>query len=569
MFNNWVDITLLMIGTSILDVYRDLIAVALGIEKADLLFENCQIVDVITGEIYEGCIAIKNDRIACMEKVRARKVVDLKNLYVTPGFIDGHSHPDYYLTLNEFSDIAVRHGTTAIFAEPDAVINSMGEEGFRMFVSWSKECSLRVYLQIPFISPHDLKVEHPNFELDYERLAEISQDMLVGLGEVVSWSGVISLDKDALRKVEFALDRNLTILGHSSGAKRNKLSAYSIVASSCHEAITPEQGIERLRNGMHLMVREGSIRSDIRVIQKLDSKVDKSWISLVSDGIEPLDLANGYMDAVARKAVEMGLDEIEALRMITVNPARYYGKEREIGIIAPGRYADLAILKDLGRFDVDRTIIGGKIPEPKRTSEKPFSIMRVERVEVEDLKIKHEGIAKIRVAELLSETVNREKIMEVEVKDGSVDGFCKAVLVDRFRNGNVILLPLDGINMQGAIATTVCFDQYNIVAIGIEDELVADAINRVIRMKGGICYLGEKEISLPLPYGGVMSRDVPQVMDKMGRLREVLKEEIPEFENPLNILHFMTFVSLPELKLSNKGIVKVKERKIVSLIVDQ
>jgi len=558
-----------MIGSKLVDVYRELIAVAMGREPADLLVENCSVVDVITGDVFEGCIAVKKDRIALVgERVRARKVIDAKGRYAVPGFVDAHAHPDYYLTLPEFADLSVKHGTTTLFAEPDAALNSMGVEGFKLFVKWAKECSARVFVQIPFICPQDPAVEDPNFDISLEELVSAAGDLLVGMGEVVAWSGALNGDDDVLKKVEFAIRREMVVLGHSAGAKRSKLAAYSVLASSCHEAISPEQGIERLRNGMHLMVREGSIRSDISVLDSLGSRVDKSWISVVSDGVEPVDLVEGYMDAVARKIVELGFDPIDALRMVTVDPARYYGKERDIGVLAPPRHADIVFLRSLERFEVDRVLVGGERPKSTRTVESAFSVMRVEKVEKKEIEIGAEGSVRVRVAKMVSETVNREVVRDVEVRKGEVDGLCKAVLVDRFHNRKPVVALLENLELEGAVASTVCFDEYNIVAVGTKDEDIVKAVNELIKLGGGVVYAGDKTLKLKLPFGGVMSSDVEDVVSKLGKLREILREKGMKFENPLNVLHFLTFVTLPELKLSNRGIVRVKDRKVVPLIVE-
>lgn len=557
-----------MFGSKLQEVYRDLISVALGKDKADILIENCRIVNVATGEIFEGSIAVKHDRIALIgEKTDALKTVDGKGRYAVPGYIDAHAHPDYYLTLTEFANLAVKHGTTSIFAEPDAVINSMGMEGFKLYMKWAEECNVRVYTLLPFITPQDLRLEIPNFELSYDELERIAEKSILGMGEAVAWSAILNFEEWALNKIEYFINRNMKILGHTAGMKGKKLQAYSIFSNSCHEAISTEQMLERLRNGMHVMVREGSIRSDIEILKAVDKKVDKSWISLVSDGIEPVELQKGYMDFIARKAVDMGFDEIDALRMITWNPARFYGMDMEIGIIAPGRYADIILLKNLRDFKPDVVFVGGKIPNRKRTTGKKFSVMNLTRIDEKDISLP-EGVHKVRAMQLISETVNRMVMKDVEIRNGEADGFCKAVLVDRFHGKGPVIGLISDLNFEGAVATTVTFDEYNIVAIGMRDEEIVQAVNRVIGMGGGIAYVGENSVELELPYGGVMSDNAGKVCEKLEKLRELLRKAGMSFNNPLNVLHFMTFVTLPELKLSNKGLVDVKRRAVVDLFVN-
>ncbi len=569
-----------MIGSRLADVVDSLIDTAMGRIKADLLIENCNVVDVVTGDIYEASIAIKGDRIAYVgdSSIPATKTVDARRMYAVPGFIDAHAHPDYYLTLFEMARIAVKHGTTCLFAEPDAAFNAMGIDGFRLFVDWAKRCDARVYILLPFISPQDPGAEDANFDADLDELAEIAGELLVGMGEVVAWNALINGDEDVRSKVRWAIERNLKVLGHTAGARRQKLAAYAPVASSCHEAINAEQAYEKLRNGLHLMVRHGSIRKDLYDVLPAVQRCDVSWISLVSDGVEPSDaVSKGYMDWVVREAIELGIDSVDAIRMVTVNPARYYGLERDLGILAPPRYADILLLKDLEEVEVGRVIVGGRIygdsgNSSGYVSSKPFSIMNVKRkLKPEDIKIPVDGRAKLRIAELLSETVNREVIREVEVRDGWAEGYHKAVLVERFRaKWPPVVSLLDGFGLKsGAIASTVCFDEYNIVAVGCTDEDIAAAVNRVIELKGGMVFSedGEAVEELRLPYGGVMAEEAKHVSGKLLNFEEMLRDKGVAFEKPINVLHFLTFVTLPDLKLSNRGIVKVRERKIVPLVV--
>lgn len=571
-----------MMGSRLAEVMDSLIDTAMGRIKADLTVENCNVVDVITGEIYEASIAIKEDRIAYVgdSSIPAVKTVDAEGMYAVPGFIDAHAHPDYYLTLFEMAKIAVKHGTTCLFAEPDAAFNAMGVDGFRLFAEWAKSCDVRVYILLPFISPQDPGVEDANFEADLDELAEIAGDLLVGMGEVVAWNALINGDEEVRDKVRWAVEKNLKVLGHTAGARRQKLAAYASIATSCHEAINAEQAYERFRNGLHLMVRHGSIRKDLYDVLPALQKCDLSWVSLVSDGVEPSDAVNkGYMDWVVREAIELGFDAIDAIRMVTVNPARYYGMGRDLGVLAPPRYADILLLKSLEGVEIGRVIAGGRLygeharaissPAPPA----PQSIMNVKRrLMPEDIKIPIDGRAKLRIAELLSETVNREVIREVEVENGWAEGYHKAVLVERFRGKwpPVILLH-DGFGLRsGAVASTFCFDEYNIVAIGCSDEDIVAAVNRVIELKGGVVFAENGKVveELKLPYGGVMSNDAELVSEKLASFEELLKDNGVAFEKPINVLHFLTFVTLPDLKLSNRGIVKVRERKIVPLVVD-
>jgi|Deesub1362A_J573_1020465.scaffolds.fasta_scaffold00318_39 adenine deaminase len=572
-----------MIGSRLAEVMDSLIDTAMSRIKADLMIENCNVVDVVTGEIYEASIAIKGDRIAYVgdsSNISAIKTIDAKSRYAVPGLIDAHAHPDYYLTLFEMAKIAVKHGTTCLFAEPDAAFNAMGIDGFRLFVDWAKRCDARVYVLIPFISPQDPGVEDANFPIDLDDLAEIAGELLVGMGEVVAWSALINGDEGVRNKVRWAVEKNLKILGHTAGARRQKLAAYAPIASSCHEAINTEQAYEKLRNGLHLMVRHGSIRKDLYDVLPAVQKCDVSWISLVSDGVEPSDAVNkGYMDWVVRESIELGIDPIDAIRMVTVNPARYYGMERDLGILAPPRYADMLLLKDLEKVEIDRVIVGGQIykeddfgDSSSYSSSTPLSVMNVKRkLKPDDIKIPVDDRAKLRIAELLSETVNREVVKEVKVQDGWVEGYHKAVLVERFRaKWPPVVSLLDGFGLKsGAIASTVCFDEYNIVAIGCNDEDIVAAVNRVIELKGGIVFSENGEVveELQLPHGGVMSDGAKYVSEKLLKFEEILRNNGVSFEKPINVLHFLTFVTLPDLKLSNRGIVKVKERKIVPLVV--
>jgi len=577
----------------------ELVKASLGEVKADLIVEGGCLVNVSTGELLEGFdVAVKGSRIAYVGPDASHttgdgtEVVDARGLYVAPGFIDAHTHIDLYCTPVELSRAALLHGTTALFAEPDELANVMGFEGLKLFRRMVKGLPLKVYILIPLVCPQDpLFDENRPLTLEEVRRA-LRWREVVGLGEAVSWPRLLSGDADYAEKIALAQGMGKVVEGHTAGARGAKLQGY--VASgiySCHEPVAWSEALERLRLGVHVMVREGSLRRDLANVLPglLDKPLARRSVSIASDGVDPEDLVKlGYMDYAARRAVELGVDPVEAIAMVTINPARRFGLEGEVGCVAPGREADIALLRSLERVDVEATISRGRLvakagrllfePPRRRWPRSALRTVRVARsLQPPDFKVKVDapGPVRVRVMELESEAITRERIVEAEVEGGFLkppEGVVVAAVVDRlYATGRVSLGLLKGWAEVGGVATTLNFDENNLVVVGANVDDMSLAANRVVAMNGGMAIAdgGKVRFEMPMPLAGVMSLSpLEEVASKLSLMNEYLKGRGCALRKPLNALLFITFVTLPELRLSVRGLVDVKRRRLVPLIVD-
>ena len=578
----------------------ELVDAALGKVKADLVVRGGALVNVYTGEVVEGVdVAVKGSRVAYVGDAShligdETKVLDAKGLYVAPGFIDAHTHIDLYVSPVEVARGALLHGTTSLIAEPDELANVLGFRGVKLFVEQVRELPIKVYVLIPLVCPQDpLFDENPPLKVEEVEEA-LRWPEVIGLGEVVGWPRLLDGDEDYWSKIEAARRAGKVVEGHTAGARGAKLQGYVAAGIySCHEPITAEEAVERLRLGVHVMVREGSLRRDMeRVLPGvLASKVRLDNVSLVTDHVDPVDMLRlGYMDHLVRRAIELGVDPVDAIRMATLNPARRFHLDHLIGGIGPGREADMVLLRSLERVKVKATVSRGRVAMVDGRVVAPLSpppcppwamdTVKVRRLQPEDFKVRapiEEGRVRVRVMDLVSETLTREALEEVRVVEGEVElprGHLAVAVIDRHgHSGRVALGVLRGLGAEpGGVASTLNFDENNMVVLGRSPMDMAAAASRVAEMRGGIALVDDGRLvgELDMPLAGVMSlRGLEEVASRLARLNEELRAMGCRFEKPLNVLLFITFVTLPELRLSVRGLVDVKRRRLVPLIEPQ
>ncbi len=592
-----------MKGSKLSEIAPFLVEVALGKRKADLLIRNATLVNIYSKEIVENVdIAVFRDRVAYVGNDGGPAIgnktiiLDVKNRFVAPGFIDAHAHiAESYATPTELTKQAALYGTTTIISEVISLVTVLGLEGFKLFLDEVSRLPIRGYSLVPLAAPQD-----PSFEttrsLSQEEVTEILRlDEVVGLGEAVSWPRILEGDPEYFRKFASAYTLKKRVEGHLAGAKEHKLVA-SVASgiSSCHESISFAEVTARLSLGLYVMLREGSIRRElINIVPQLSQgKNDSRRVILVSDSLDPSDLATfGYMDHILRRAIELGLDPVEAVQMVTLNPAEHFALSDDIGGIAPGRFADMVVLDDLKRVKIWMTLCGGTIvsKEGKLIPHVPCYIyppssldtMYVSKefsaadfaVKVPNKKISH-GKVKTLCARIENETITKQILVEMPVREDGVleleDDVWKVSVVDRhWASGQSATGLIKGFEVQvGAIATTFNFDEYNLLVAGGSDSDMAIAANEVIQSKGGIAVVDHQKIllSLPMKLAGVISIEpFKQLERKYRTLNELLKSHGSPFEKPLNPLVFLTFVTLPEIRFTHRGIVDVKNRAFMQL----
>jgi len=576
------------------------IKAALGEVKADLVVKQGTLVNVYTGEILEGIdVAIKASKIVYMGPNASHtvgsetKLIDAEGMYVVPGFIDAHTHIDLYCTPAEQSKAALIHGTTTLFAEPDQLANVLGFEGLKLFAEMIRQLPIKVYMLVPLVCPQDPLFDETHSLKPEEVEEALRWDYVVGLGEVVGWLRLLAGDKDYETKITIAQRIGKIIEGHSAGAKGMKLQAYVAAGiNSCHEAINADEALERARLGVHVMVREGSLRQDLANVLPglIMENINLCAVSLVTDIMDPEDLRElGYMDHVVRKAIELGVDPVRAIMMVTINPARRFRLDHEIGGIGPGKEADLVLLENLREVKVRVTISKGKVAAkdgevlveaaPITYPPYAFDTVKVGRAMLpEDFKIKvgKEGEVKVRVMKLMNEAINKLSIEELPVRRGEVKlppGYLKVAVIDRhWETGKIALGIMEGFGAEvGGLASTLNFDENNLVVLGKLEEDMSIAANRIAELRGGIVIVdgGTVVYELPMPLAGVMSLDsLDSVSRRLKEMNSYLRGKGSKLKKPLNVMAFITFVTLPEIRLCPKGLVDVKQRKLVPLIIE-
>lgn len=578
-----------------------LIRGALGEVKADLLITGGKLVNVYSGEILEGMeIAVLDGRICYVGRSakHARgdgtETLDADGLYVAPGFIDAHTHIGHYCRPYEYLQAYLPHGTTALMATCDELATVFGYRGLRVFLDEVGGHPLRVFTLVSMVAPQDPLLCCTK-SLSTEEIEEALADpRVLGLGEIVSWLRLTQCDQEILERIELAWRSGKIIHGHTAGAKDQKLCAIGAVGiSSCHEPIRLDDALERLRLGYWTMLREGSLRQDLEATLKplVARGIDTQRLILVTDSISPDDVDEfGHMDHVVRRAISMGLPPIRALQAVTLNPATYSGLEQEIGGIAPGRFADIVLLENLDQFRIHATLIGGKVvardgksllsgPSSSLPQDMMYSLGLRPNVTADQFKIRCSvKSAKIRVMELINQSITAERILTVSANKGCVEAdpdqdLMKVAMFDRHEQvGKIAMGFLKGFGAKvGAVGTTTDLDENSLLVVGGNDADMSVCANVLIEAGGGMAVVERGEIleKIDFPFGGIYSLDPWKKVGRgLRRIQGCLRERGSPFARPMYALGFLPFVTLPSLRITARGLVNAKERRLVSLFAE-
>ncbi len=552
-----------------------MIDVALGKEKADLVIKNVEIVNVLTEEFIQADIAICGNKIAGIGKYEGVKEIDASGLYAVPGLIDGHTHIEMsMLSVTEFARLVVPKGTTSVIADPHEIANVLGKDGVRVLLEEAKTTPLKVFCMVPSCVPSS-PLETSGAIITAEDVAEMLEwENVIGLAEMMNYPGVINKDPEVLKKIEVAKERGRPIDGHCPMLGGKELNAYiSAGIGSDHESIDEDEAMEKIRLGMRVMIREGSVARNLKALLNV-AKRGYRWCMLVTDGDRTVRdlIEQGYLDYVYRRAVEEGVDPIKALQMCTINPAEWFGIPA--GLIAPGRFADIVLLRNLERFEVEKVVVNGKmVGEIGRTYEYPEFVKRSvrlkKRLEPEDIAIEGEGMARvIRVIE--GEIVTGEDREFVNGIDVGRD-ILKIVVVERHKaTGNVGKAYIRGFGLKsGAIAQSIAHDAHNIVAVGANDGDICRAVNRIAELQGGIVVVdGDIKAELKLNVAGLMSEERAEVVaEKLDRIHEEIKRLGCKLKSPILALSFMALPVIPKLKVTDLGLVDVERFEVVDIFI--
>ena len=568
----------------------DLLDVALGIEKAELVIKNANLVSVCSGEIYETDIAIANGIVAGLGRYEGRSEIEAKDKYAVPGLIDGHTHIEMcMLSVTEFARAVVPRGTTTVVADPHEIANVLGIEGIRAILEEAKATPLNVFCMAPSCVPStdpELGLETSGARIGAEEIKQLLQlEEVIGLAEVMNYGGVIAKEEEVWTKIEAAKALKMPIDGHAPLLSGKELNAYVLSGvGSDHECVSYEEVHEKLRLGMRVMVREGSVAKNLKNIAPKLKSADIRNCMLVTDGDRtPLDLQKeGYLDHVFRRAVEEGIDPVNAVQMCTINPAQWFKLDGSFGSIAPGKTADIVLLNNLERFEVEKVVVNGTIltdfaPRSGHNYKYPEygATVRIKPVKSEDFELKlnsEEGTRKARIIGLIEgELLTEELVEEISGIDLARDILKIAVVERHHYTGNIGLGFVKGFGLKtGAVASSIAHDSHNIVVIGTNEADMAFACNRLKEIGGGIVLCSGREVKneLELPIAGLMTdKGLDYVAKKQKELEAGITAMGCKLRAPFITMSFFALPVIPELKITDRGLVDVENRKIVNVFV--
>ncbi|ODS43083.1 MAG: adenine deaminase [Candidatus Altiarchaeales archaeon IMC4] len=558
---------------------KELLEAALNPECCDLVVEG-NLVNVLTGEIYEGCVGVKHGKIVYVgnEEIKNRNLIKT-SYYVVPSFIDGHVHIESsMLPPSEFAKIAVLHGTCAVVADPHEIANVLGVSGIKFMLSDSRNLPVDFYFNVPSCVPSTEMFETSG-EISAVEMKKLKKmDRIIGLGEVMNFPGVLNCDKKLAEKIR--VFDSMVVDGHCPGLIGRKLNAYSVYCHSDHESTNYEEAVEKLRIGMWLMIREGSAAKNMSILKDIiRNGIDTRRCMIVTDDIHADDLSLGHLNLRLSKAVEIGADPVDAIRMTTLNTAEYFNL-KNLGSISIGKDANISIVKDLKNFRVEKVFFKGKLASSngnltvkiKKTKTKFKNVMNVNKNF--SFKIPAKEKTNTRVIKIIEgEIRTKEIIKEIKPKNNSLESntakdIIKISVIDRHKGINYSNAFVTGFGIKkGAIASTIAHDAHNIIVIGADDESMKKAVNELIRIHGGIAVAGEKIYSLPLPIAGLMSNNTKEVIQKLKVLNKEATKLGVKIHSPFMTLSFLALPVIPELKITDKGLVDVRKFKFTDLII--
>jgi len=566
---------------------KELISVARGEIPADLLLKNARIVNTFIGEIEQANVAIYGDRIAGVgDYGKAKEIIDLQGRFLAPGLINGHTHIESsMLHPARYAQAVVPRGTLAVVTDLHEIANVCGAEGIKFVTDLARKLPLDMLFMAPSCVPAT-HLETSGAQISSKEVKKIlAHPKIIGLGEMMNFPGVVSGNEEVLKKISASKGR--VIDGHAPGLGGKELNAYlSAGILSDHESTTMEEGKEKLRRGMYLMIREGSSEKNLDALLPLVTDNTYKRCFFVVDDRNCSDLLQeGDIDAVVRKAIDRGLEPVRAIQMATINAAEYF-RLHDRGGIGPGYIANLITITELAKLEIDMVFYQGKLVARQG---KPLFPLPPVTLELRDtVRIKHPTAKSLSlrakrsnlseesypVIEIVpGQIVTKKAIEKMKVVDGVVmpgveRDILKLVVVERHKaSGNVGVGLVKGFGLKkGALASSVAHDSHNIIAVGANDLDILKAIEEINRLQGGLVVCANLEIlaSLPLPIAGLLS---PEPLEVVVSQHEKVEKAAASLGNlppaPFAILSFLALPVIPELRLTDLGLVDVVEFKFI------
>ncbi len=565
---------------------------AAGREKADLVLKNCRIVNVFSGTVEPGEIAVKDGVVVGVGAgYEGRETMDVEGRFVAPGFIDAHIHIESsYVSPEQFGRMVVPHGTATVIADPHEIANVCGLDGLRYMLEASKGTKLNILYAVPSCVPAT-PFEDAGAKLDVADMEELLADARIfGLGEFMNMPGVTNAEEAALDKLEMARRMGKLVDGHAPGLSGKELNAYACVGIlGDHECQTAEEIKERIAIGMYALLREGSACHDLRNLLAGVTEANSRRVLFCSDDRQPKNIfADGHIDHHLRICVEEGFDPVTAIRMATLNAAEAF-RLYDRGAIAPGRRADIVLLDNLKEFRAHKVFIGGELVAedgrylPELTIADISTVrgsVNVRNFSADRFKVKLTG-NKARVIGVQKDGIVTSKEI-VTVKTDSEGDFvfdaahdiCKLAVVERHHGtGRVGVGLLVGYGIKsGAVAVSVSHDSHNLIVAGVSNEEMAFAVKALIAMEGGMVVVKEGKVlaAMALPIAGLMTTESGEwVAGRLKALHEKARTELGVSADvePIMTLTFMALTVIPELKLTDRGLFDFAEFDFVPLEV--
>jgi len=574
----------------------ELMRVALGEAEADLAIVNGSVVNVYNGEVEQASVLIKGNRIAYVGSDTGKaigpstRVIDANGKTLIPGLIDGHTHIDGPYSISGILKYAITGGATTIITEVSDLSSVLGYEGVIQFLASIKKQPVKVFITVPPVVTISPVTEEHAITVEQLRRLLRRKDVL-GLGEVY-WGDVLSGNQRILDLITETIRQGKKVEGHSAGASGSKLQAYvSSGVSSCHEPITAEEVRERVRLGLFILVREGAVRRELEAISQIkDEDAVLNRLAISTDGVAPEQLiSGGYMEFVVQKAINLGFKPVRAIQMATVNVARHFAIDDDIGGIAPGKHADIAIIPDLKTVRAEYVISNGRVVSqngqvlvpprkhcyPQRLRD---TIHLARDFTADDFAIPAEGgQAKVRIINQVTDLVTRQEFIDMPVTDGQLKAdankdIIKVAAIERaYGTGKGFTGLISGLGLKkGAMATTDVWDCGDIIVAGANETDIAQAINRIKELRGGIviCAGGSILAEIALPVAGAISTEpIEAIADKFQRIQQTAAGLGARSNNFGLTLATLPSPAIPFLRICSSGLFNLKENRFVELIV--
>lgn len=580
---------------------KNTVETGLGLHKCDLKLQNVKLVNVFSEEIYQTNIYIKNKRIVSIDPnvcLEAEEVIDCNGQYAVPGLIDAHMHfESTMLSPEALASVVVPQGTTTLCADLMEIANVAGEKGLKAMLESINRLPYRILIEVSSRVPTAPGLETTGAILGSKEVAEIMDwNESVSLGELDP-SKILFVKDEYLQKIADTLNRRKIVNGHAIGRLGQELNIYaSSGISDDHECVNTTEMIERLKVGMKVFIREGSSERNVDelVTGIVNNNLNTDNLMFCTDDKHAREIqTEGHINYNISRSIELGLQPMKAIQMATVNTAKHFRIEDEIGSITPGRLADILLTDDLNTLKPNVVIFEGKVVSENgklvnecKVGEYPewikHTVTLKNEISKDSFKVKtscKKDCVKVHVIDMIpDQIINTHMIKSLNVRNDEIEldinnDILKLAVVERYgKNGNVATGFVHGFGLkEGAMAYSMSHDHHNIVVVGTNEEDMAVAVNEIAKLNGGLCVVcnGLVKDSMSLPIGGLMSeKSADEVMDNMDRLNEEAKKLGCEMKAPFMSLSFVSLPTVPDLGLTDKGLVDVLQHKLIELEVE-